>query len=225
MIQAEVGGRRLAPLLLRLGFTTILLGYLLVWLPQPVVGLSFIGLEMGEWVKFVPQVRAGDMWLGRDAYYLPPITLGLMLAFWTAEWSGQRWQTWAARLLAIFVAMLSFPALEVVLEEGPKEWLLRLLLVGLVAIVAMSAGLLARAAGKRYRELRRGLFLILGLGGAILPLWTFLAMRPAIEGLLGADFGSGPGVWLNTAGHLLIVLAVLLEGSEFEWGGSEPSEA
>lgn len=220
-----MGGRRLAPLLLRIGFTTILLGYLVVWLPQPVVGLSFIGLEMGEWVKFVPQVRAGELWPGRDVYYLPPITLGLMLALWTAEWSERRWQTWAARLLAIMVAMLSFPALEVILEEPPKEWLLRLLLVGLVAIVAMSAGLLARAAGRRYRELRRGLFLVLGLAGAILPLWAFLAMRPAIQGLLAADYSIGPGVWLNTLGNLLVVLVVLLEGTGFKWGESQPSEA
>jgi hypothetical protein len=225
VIQADVGGRRLTPLLLRLGFTTILLGYLVVWLPQPVVGLSFLGLEMGEWVKFVPQVRAGELFPGRDVYYLPPITLGLMLALWTAEWSERRWLTWAARLLAVLVALLSFPALEAILEEAPQEWLLRMFLVGLVAIVAMFAGLLAGAAGKRFRGLRRGLFLVLGLAGSILPLWAFLAMSPAIEGLLAADFGIGLGLWLNTSGHLLIVLVVLLGRTGLRWGGSELSEA
>jgi len=46
-------------ILIKAGFTAILLGYLLVWLPHEAAGLSFIGIELGEWVKFLPQVRSG----------------------------------------------------------------------------------------------------------------------------------------------------------------------
>jgi hypothetical protein len=79
-----------------LAFTMILAGYLMVWLPQPVVGLSLMGLEMGEWVKFLPQVQAGSL-PDRNLFYLPPITLSLMMIIWTAGWPNRRWQTWAAR--------------------------------------------------------------------------------------------------------------------------------
>ncbi|MFZ0547082.1 MAG: hypothetical protein WAM60_16675, partial [Candidatus Promineifilaceae bacterium] len=73
--------RRYYPLLW-VGFTFILAGYLMVWLPQPVVGLSLLGVEMGEWVKFLPQIQAGLL-PDRNLFYLPPILLGLMMVVWT----------------------------------------------------------------------------------------------------------------------------------------------
>ena len=59
------------------GFTVALAGYFMVWLPQPAAGLSFIGLDIGEWIKFLPQVQSGEAGINRNAFYLPPITLSL----------------------------------------------------------------------------------------------------------------------------------------------------
>ena len=39
--------------LLALGLTAIFIGYFLVWLPGPGAGLSLIGVEVGEWIKFL----------------------------------------------------------------------------------------------------------------------------------------------------------------------------
>ena len=39
--------------LLLLGFTAVFIGYLSVWLPGPAAGLSFLGVELGEWIKFM----------------------------------------------------------------------------------------------------------------------------------------------------------------------------
>lgn len=184
-----------------LGLALILVGYFLPWLPNPAAGLSFIGLEIGEWVKFVPQVQMGEVTPGRDLFYLPPITLGLILALLTAGWPNRRWQTWAMRGLAVLVSLLAFPSLDAIRFEPASEWRVRLLLVGLVMLVALLSGVLgAPGRGRRFIPY---LIALVALLGASLPTWAFLAMLPAIRTLLG-PVAAGPGLWLNLAGHLWI---------------------
>jgi hypothetical protein len=184
--------------LFSLAATAILLAYFLPWLPHPAVGLRLIGLEMGEWVKFLPQVRSGEVAAGRNLFYLPPITLGLMLALSTANWPNGRWQTWLMRGLAVSVSLLAFPALEAIRDEPSSEWLLRLLLIGGVLLVAVLSGL----GGRLPAALPWLLIALLALLGSLLPTWAYLAVRPVIADLLRAPLGLGPGVWLNLLGHL-----------------------
>lgn len=67
-------------------------------MPGPVAGLQLIGLEMGEWVKFLPQVQAGQINVSRNLFYLPPILLGLL--FGSTVILATRWPTWVVRGLA-----------------------------------------------------------------------------------------------------------------------------
>ena len=186
-------------------FTAILVAYFLVWLPQPAAGLTFIGLDLGEWVKFLPQVRAGEVVASRIFFYLPPISLSMMILAWTVTWSDGRWQSWVVRILAVAIAFLAFPSVEAIIDEPPSEWLLRLILVILVLIFASISPLLKRFSTN---VLIRGswlLILLLGLIGAILPTWAYFAVKGPASILLQTDIGLGPGVWLNAAGHLLLV--------------------
>ena len=185
--------------LFSLSATAILLAYFLPWLPHPAAGLRLIGLEMGEWVKFLPQVRSGEIAAGRNLFYLPPITLGALLALATAGWPNGRWQTWAMRGLAVAVSLLALPALEAIRDEPSGEWLLRLLLIGGVVGVAFLSGL----GGRLPAQASWLLLALIALAGALLPTWAYLSVRPVIADLLRAPVGIGPGVWLNLVGHLL----------------------
>lgn len=189
---------------LLLGFTAVFIGYLTVWLPGPAAGLRFIGVEMGEWLKFF------GVGARRDIFYLPPITLGLMLALWTMRWQNGRWQTWTMRGLAVAVSLLAFPALADLTGGARHEYLLRVQLIGLVVVVA---GLSSVAA--RWREtavmgwLPWLLLLLVGLIGGVLPAWYYGEIRPYFSQVIGVSIGTGPGVWLNTLGHLLIAIIAL----------------
>ncbi len=191
--------------LIPLGFTAILVAYFLIWLPQPVTGLSFIGLEMGEWVKFLPKGSAGDLTYLRNIFYLPPITLGLMMILWTVNWTDKRWQTWIVRGLAVAVAFLALPSIEVILDEPVSEWLLRLLMVLCVLALAVISPLFKRLAPGSVETGSWVLILLLGLIGLIFPTWIYASLRDLIGDLLQTAIGIGPGVWLNAAGHLLLV--------------------
>jgi len=194
--------------LMKVGFTAILLGYLLVWLPHDVAGLSFIGVEMGEWVKFLPQIRSGEIAADRNLFYLPPIALGLMLAFWTAYWPNLRWQTWAMRLLAVIVALLAFPAVEAILDEGTSEWLPRLAMIAVVAVVAIIVSLFSRLPQETGLTVGWTAMIILALVGLVLPMWAYLTVRPVVAKLFTSEIGIGPGLWLNVIGNLMVLVAV-----------------
>ena len=205
---------QLASLLYEIGFTLILVGYLLVWLPQPVAGLSFIGLEMGERVKFLPQLRSGEISANRNLFYLPPIFLGFMLALWTTGWPNRRWRTWAMRLMAIMVAMLAFPAIEAILEESLDQWLSRVLMILLVAVVAALIPLLDRLPARSGLRIAKISILAFSVAGIILPTWAYLEIRPSVAQLLDSVVGIGPGVWLTVVGFLLVAIAAVTQPVE-----------
>lgn len=189
-----------------LAFALIFVAFFMVWLPHEAAGLTFIGLEMGEQAKFLPQVQSGEIVPGRSLFYLPPVLVGLMLALLTACWPNQRWQTWAARALAVAISMLAFPALEA-LGTTAAEWLWRVLLI---ALVLLAVGLAALLPGRAER-LIWGLLAVAAVAGAALPTWAYLALRPAFAALLQEQVGIGPGVWLNLVGHLLILRVAVWE--------------
>ncbi len=175
-----------------LGLTAVFTAYFLVWLPGPAAGLQFLGFEIGEWIKFL------GVGMARNYFYLPPITLGLMLALWTVLWS-RPWPAWVARGAAVAVSLLAFPAVEAILYEPRSEWLLRLLLIALVAMVAVGSHWLGRWP--------RGVWVLIGLAGlagAVLPTWEYFAIRPLVAQVLAQPVGLGVGVWLNGVGHLLV---------------------
>ena len=187
--------------LLTLGLTAIFIGYFLVWLPGPGVGLSLIGVELGEWIKFL------GFGPRRDWFYAPPIVLGLLLALWTAMWPNSR-RTWLARGLAVAVALLAFPAVAAITAEPRSEWLLRLALIGVVGLVAVAAALPVAWRGSRWVW---AVMAVVALVGAIGPTSQYLAARQVVAAALRQPVGIGPGVWLNALGCLLVAGVCLAE--------------
>ena len=187
--------------LLSVGFTAVFIAYLTVWLPGPAAGLSFIGVEMGEWIKFM------GMGPTRNWFYLPPITLGLMLALWTVGWPNGRWQTWLLRGLAAAVSFLSFPALEDITGPVAHEYMLRVEAIVLVMVVAGVSGLLGR--WPSVARLKWLVIMLLGVAGLLLPTWVYGQARMAVSDVLGLPIGYGVGVWLNGIGHLLVTAVAI----------------
>ncbi|MCA9873808.1 MAG: hypothetical protein KC441_09135 [Anaerolineales bacterium] len=185
-------------LLLIGGLTAVFVGYLSVWLPGPGVGLQLLGVELGEWVKFL------GVGQNRDLFYLPPITLGLMLAVWTMGWPNGRWQTWAARGLAVLISLLAFPAIEDLLGPAREQYTGRVYLIGLVLAVALLSGQIGPWLAARRPWLPWLLLALLGLLGAIAPTWMYGQVAPYVNRVVGLPVGMGWGVWLNAGGNLLV---------------------
>ena len=184
-----------------LSFTTILVGYFMVWLPGPSAGLQLLGFEMGEWTKFF------GLGVKRNWFYLPPITLALSMLFFTVGWANGRLQTWLFRGVAVVVSLLAFPALEDLMDPTSwRDYVSRVVAIGLVVVVA---GLLTFFGGRKWPWLlsvSRILLMVAGLVGFILPTLIYLEVRPYVSDLLRLQLGYGPGFWLNGVGHAALVL-------------------
>ncbi|MBP6015940.1 MAG: hypothetical protein KA586_04410 [Candidatus Promineofilum sp.] len=189
--------------LLFLGLTAIFVGYFVVWLPGPGAGLQLIGIEIGEWIKFLG-VGAGRNW-----FYLPPIVIGTVVALLAAMWPNSRIQTWLARGLAIAAALLSFPAVAAIQLEPLSEWLARLLGIGWVIGIAGLGAIISRRSGDTRRLWM--IVAIVALTGAFLPTIQYLAVRPLVEAALNRSLGIGAGVWLNAGGSVLVLVVALIE--------------
>ena len=107
------------------------------------------------------------------------------------------------------MALLAFPAVEVILYEGSDQWLLRLVMIIFVVLVAIAVTFLRRLPRGTATYVGWVAMLVTALVGLVLPTWAFLAVRPAVTRLFSEAVGVGPGVWLNGIGHLLVaVLAI-----------------
>jgi len=189
--------------ILIVGFTAVLVGYLSVWLVGPGAGLSFLGIELGEWLKFL------GLGSRRDIFYLPPVLLGGMLALWTMTWPDQDWRAWALRVLAVLVSLLAFPAIEDITGPVREQYTMRVIWIGIVVLVTLVSGFW-RPQGAWLR-LPWLLIAILAAVGLLWPTWLFLDIRPYLAGLFGQPVGTGLGLWLNGLGQGAIVLVCLLE--------------
>ena len=190
---------------LPLGLTLILLGYFLPWLSHSVNGLTLIGIDISEWIKFLPQVQSGELPY-RDIFYLPPITLGLMLALLSVN--GRGWRPWILRGAAVAVALIAFPSIDAIRFEPAGEWRLRLIMIGIVLLLAAVSQWL----DKLPSSVIRGLLGLVAAIGLIVPTYFFRVVLSVVEPWLVIDFQVGLGVWLNGIGHLAVGGLVLWQG-------------
>lgn len=196
-------------LFLFVGVTAVVIGYFAVWLPGPAAGLRLIGLELGEWIKFL------GVGQGRNWFYGPPILLGLIMALLSTGWKNGRWQTWVFRLLAVAVSLLAFPAIAAITTEPRSEWLARVIGIAAVLMTVLLAAMIpaSRAAGRAVWWAVAGLSVL----GIVLPLWQYLIVRPIVSEILQQSVGIGLGVWLNCMGFL----AILIVACWMLWWGKE----
>ena len=186
-----------------LGLTAMFVGYFLTWLPGPATGLQIIGLEMGEWIKFL------GVGLGRNWFYLPPIAMGAIVALLAAVWPNDDWRTWLARLLAIAIALLAFPAIAAIQMEPRSEWLARLIAIGIVIIIAIGGSLIKRRESTTWWAWLT--IAVIAFLGGLLPTAQYFLVRPVVEGILKQNLSIGIGIWLNPAGALLVGTMAIYE--------------
>jgi len=180
-------------------FTAIFMGYLMVWLPGPSAGLQLLGIEMGEWTKFF------GLGVKRNWFYLPPITLALLLLFFTAGWANGRFQTWLFRGVAVAVSLLAFPALEDLIGPSQSDYLSRVAGIGLVVVVAGLLMLFGKQEWPWLQTAGWGLMAAAGLVGLVWPTLIYWEVRPYASELIGVTLGYGPGFWLNLLGHAAVI--------------------
>lgn len=194
------------PFALVVGIVAVFLGYLSVWIPGPAAGLQFIGVEVGEWLKFLGVGRI------RNIFYLPPFTLGAAMVLYSVDWSNRRWQSWVWRGLGVGVSLLAFPAFEDLMGGSRADYLPRIWMIVTVALLAIGVTIFSVfELDKRVRGLFFVATAVIAIVGAILPFWLFQDLQPTLTLIIGNNIRPGFGVWLNSVGHIALAAAAVAQ--------------
>jgi hypothetical protein len=171
------------------------------------------GQDMGEFVKFLPEVRAGTAPMIREFFYLPPFAaaLGLILLM-------------ASKRLAyplVVRAVMLLAVLGLAWAMLPPVWTPQLLVTAefrkQTVAIAFCLLLLIIHPVLRYLPLRLTALaiMVLPLLGAGLPLWQFFSTREAVNRAYGWPVQVGWGLWVTVLGFLIVIAgAVTLFGTD-----------
>jgi hypothetical protein len=187
---------------LLVGASVVLLGYWGPWVDHAAAGLVIIGLDLGEYVKFLPEVRSGVIALWREGFYLPLFTVSLALSFHAFRrelayhWFIQGGMVGVAMIIGL--NMLP-PAWSPLVLQTP-EFCLQTVAIGVCLTAALFSPFLALLP-----RLPIAIICALLAGAAIwLPVSGFLAVLDAIAGLYGHTLTPGWGMFVMALGLVIL---------------------
>lgn len=193
--------------LLPLSVLLIIAGYFGPWVPHRVAGLVVTGLDLGEYVKFLPVVRGGQVTLWREGFYLPLVAVSLTLSL--AAFQPHLRYGWPLRILFLLVAGVAAlnllpPAWDQSTFRNPE---FRQQIQALV--ICLGAAAISPLLALLPRWLSTGVILGLGVLALWFPLRDFLRVLPSIRELYHQPFAIGWGVYIMVAGLLLLIAATV----------------
>ncbi|MFN8468650.1 MAG: hypothetical protein U0X20_24040 [Caldilineaceae bacterium] len=200
--------------LLPLGALLAFLGYVGPWVDHRVAGMAILGLDLGEYVKFLPLVRAGTTNLWREGFYLPLVAISLALSLCT--WRHEL--RWPQPVVAwLMIALQVIGAIAAALNMLPPAWTPQRMLTPEFQqqLAAILLCLAAMALGPFLALLPRlvtGLVvLLLSATAAVVPVMQFLRVLPEIGTLYNHPLVPGWGMYLMLIGlAMLMVMGGLL---------------
>ena len=164
--------------LLLAGWSVSAAGYLGPWIDHATAALTLSGVDMGEFVKFLPGVQSGSLPVIRQVFYLPAVAVAVSIAVLVGSrrLAYHRLLRALALMVGIFLSLqLLPPAWSMASLRAPEfraqacvlvaSWLL---LAGFLIWSRAPAWLTGTVAGA------------LALAAAGLAAWQFLVVKPAV---------------------------------------------
>ena len=185
------------------GIALALIGYWGPWVNHKTAALVLSGLDMAEFVKFLPEVRAGTELMIRELFYLPPLAAALCLALMGGNryWRYPLWARAIMVIVAIVLAIIVLPPYPFILQALGSDEFRRQFSMAASCLAVIGASLLYRRLPK---AVVAGLLIVISLVGAIPPVWQFLSVRSSLDRVYGQPIHVGWGPWLMVAGSLVV---------------------
>lgn len=178
-------------------------GAFLPWIWRDSVALQLTAPGLAEFVKFLPEVRYGQVQLQR-LFFLLPLFLAMLILPLVVEnkrLALPRWLRWALRLAVIPLALAALSPVWTPAILMAPEFRLQTLL----ALIAMGLAVIAPVLHRL--PLPGSIILLLGSGVAaiILPIWQFGLIHASIVEAYHEPVSLGWGWWLTVAGLVLSI--------------------
>lgn len=187
-------------------------GYFGPWVNHRAAGLVVTGLDLGEYVKFLPAVRSGQLTLWREGFYLPLVAVSLTFSLYAFH--KQYRYAWPVRVLLLAVAIVAAlnllpPAWTPVLLTTPEfrtqtaALLISLLAVGFSPFLAL---------------MPRSVIMLLVISLCVSALWfpvsNFIRILPLISALYSQPLQPGWGMFGLGLGLIILMGATIRSGSD-----------
>jgi hypothetical protein len=213
-------------LLLPVGWVLAAAGYYGPWIAHGTAALTLSGVDMGEFVKFLPAVLDGTLKVTRLLFYLPPLALVLSIALLIG--SRRLRYPWLLRVLALALAI------SVSLQLLPPAWSPASLTTDEFRsqTIALGVSWLLLAGfwiwGRLPSWLLGSLSGALSLAALALSAWQYVLVKPAIDEVYRTPPSVGLGFYLCMAGLAIMaagsVLLVLRTRTQVRNGEAWPDE-
>jgi len=190
--------RRIRWLAITLAGLIGLIGYYGPWVPHKAAGLIVIGLDLAEYVKFIPEVASGRIALRREIFYLPLFTASLGASLLASRRVLPLWSRWLIAVLAIPLALAMLPPAwnpDILLQP---EFRLQTLAIASCLMFVPGAMLLRGVPDRPILVV----IAILSLTAAIAPAWGYVQVHAAIETLYRQPLALGWGFLVGAGGFL-----------------------
>ncbi|HXV42062.1 MAG TPA: hypothetical protein VEC96_03300 [Anaerolineae bacterium] len=180
-------------------------GAFLPWIWRDAVALQLTAPGLAEFVKFLPEVRYGQVQLQR-LFFLWPLFLAMLVLPLLVENKQlilPRWLRWILRLAVIPLALAALspvwtPAI-LVAPEFRLQTILAAISVGLAFIAPMLKSLPLKGLAS--------LLVVGGLAGIVLPLWQFSLIQAGLAEAYHEPVSLGWGWWLTVAGVVIGIMS------------------
>ncbi|GAB4561414.1 MAG: hypothetical protein Kow0047_08740 [Anaerolineae bacterium] len=185
------------------GVFLIIAGYWGPWVVHASPALTLIGLDLAEYVKFLPEFRSGQLRLWREGFYLPLFATSLTLSLVASRRE--------LRIPRVARGAVWLSALPIALSMLPPAWSPPILWAPEFRpqTIAIVASLAAMALFPAWRRLPAGVVSVgligLHLAAAVIPTWHFAMMRPAIDLVYARPVSLGWGLPVMIAGQATVV--------------------
>lgn len=185
-------------LILPLGWILAAVGFYGPWIAQATAALTLSGVDMGEFVKFLPGVSGSSLALTRQLFYLPAVGVVVSVALLIS--SRRLCYPWVVRLpallLAIPVSLQLLPPAWSPSSLMTPEFRLQMIAVGVCWLLLAASWLLGRLPAWVLGLLSA----VLSLTALVLSAWQLLAVKSAIDMVYGIPPTIGWGFLACVAG-------------------------
>ncbi len=193
--------------LMPIGWLLAAVGYYGPWVAHKTAALTLSGIDIGEFVKFLPGAGSEAVRAVRLMFYLPPVAVAVSIALLVG--SRRLRYPGALRLLALLLAV------PVSLQLLPPAWSLASLTAAdfRIQLIALAACWTFLATFWLWRHLPFGLTTLLAgtlalLAGS-LAAWEFLGAQPAIAVVYGTILRIGWGFFACVGGLALLGVSAI----------------
>jgi hypothetical protein len=192
-------------LLLPLGWLLAAIGYYGPWIGHQTAALTLGGVDMGEFVKFLPGATEGSPSVVRQMFYLPPLAIVAGVALLAG--SRQLRFAWPLRTLmlalAVPVSLGLLPPAWSPTSLMATEFRMQTITLGICWLLLAGSWLL----GQLPLQLAGVLGGMLALAAGTLSAWQFLVAKPAIDAVYLRPPPAAWGLFLCMAGLAIMAVA------------------